>query len=293
MLSLDQLKENEDILKSLLKLLPRIPRDHAPNSPIYIFLSEIAKKVSFKLFGPGESKTIDLGEYGKLNFPFFSMGAINSTHLFGLDELILFSFYLKNKKKYKKVADLGANIGLHSIILTNLDFDVVSYEPDKIHVAKIKENFALNCAQKKIKVINKAVSTETGETEFIRLKGNSTGSHISGAKENYYGEVERIVVRTDSFKDIIRNYDFLKIDVEGHEADILLTTNNNDWQNTDAMIEVGSQKNSELIYEFFKDIKINLFSQKNSWNKVDGIHDMPRSYKDGSLFISNKKSVPW
>ena len=281
------------MLKSLLKLLPRIPRDHSPNSPIYIFLSEIAKKVSFKLFGPGESKTIDLGEYGKLNFPFFSMGAINSTHLFGLDELILFSFYLKNKKKYKKVADLGANIGLHSIILTNLDFDVVSYEPDKIHVAKIKENFTLNCAQKTIKVINKAVSTESGETEFIRLKGNSTGSHISGAKENYYGEVERIVVRTDSFKDIISNYDFLKIDVEGHEADILLTTNNNDWQNTDAMIEVGSQKNSELIYEFFKDIKINLFSQKNSWNKVDSIQDMPRSYKEGSLFISNKKSVPW
>ena len=59
------------------------------------------------------------------------------------------------------------------------------------------------------------------------------------------------------------------------------------------MIEVGSQKNSELIYEFFKDIKINLFSQKNSWNKVASIQDMPRSYKDGSLFISNKKSVPW
>ena len=31
------------------------------------------------------------------------------------------------------MGDLGANVGVHSIILSNLGFDVTSYEPDAIH----------------------------------------------------------------------------------------------------------------------------------------------------------------
>ena len=66
------------------------------------------------------------------------MGNIDTTHLFGIDEIIIFSFYyLLKKKKFKSAADLGANIGLHSIVLSKLGYNVKSYEPDTQHYKKM------------------------------------------------------------------------------------------------------------------------------------------------------------
>ena len=288
-----ELKENEEILKSLLELLPQINSHHSPFSSIYKYIEKTSKYSIYKLFGPDQNDQVDLGILGKVKFPYFSMGSINSTHLFGLDELILFTFYYKNRKRYKKVADLGANIGLHSIILSNLGFQVTSYEPDLIHFKKILENTNINCAQNKPELINKAISTEKGFVEFTRIIDNTTGSHISGSKDSCYGDLEKITVETDSFKEIIANFDFLKIDIEGHEADVLLSTSSEDWKDTDAMLEVGSLNNAEKIFNFFNTMNVNLFSQKNNWFRVKKLDDMPSSYREGSLFISCKPNVPW
>ncbi len=293
MSSSSEFKANEDILQSLLELLPQVKSYHSPFSGIYKYIEKTSKYSTFKLFGPKQDNAVDLGILGKIKLPYFSMGSINSTHLFGLDELILFTFYYKNRKNYKKVADLGANIGLHSIILSNLGFQVTSYEPDLIHFKKITENTNSNCLKNKPELINKAISTKKGFVEFTRIMNNTTGSHISGSKDSCYGELEKITVETDAFKDIISNFDFLKIDIEGHEADVLLSTSLEDWENTDAMLEVGSLKNAEKIFYFFKKINVNLYSQKSNWAKVRNLDNMPSSYKEGSLFISCKPNVPW
>ena len=78
--------------------------------------------------------------------------------------------------------------------------------------------------------------------------------------------LKRLLLETDSFKDIVSDFDFLKIDIEGYEAEVLLSTNSEDWINTDAMIEVGSPK-IERIFNFFKDLDVNLFAQKKNWLK--------------------------
>ena len=161
----------------------------------------------------------------------------------------------------------------------------------KLDIRKVK--YAEKIVDMKPNIINKAISTDCGFVEFIRVKGNTTGSHIKGAKDSPYGELETIKVQTESFKDIISNFDFLKIDIEGHEAKIITSTSHSDWINTDAMIEVGTTNNAKLIYDFFKFQKINLFSQKNCWERVDKFSEMPTSYKEGSLFVSTKISVPW
>ena len=163
----------------------------------------------------------------------------------------------------------------------------------EIHFEKINENIKINCKNNKPNVVNKAISNKSGQVEFLRVKGNTTGSHIKGSKNDPYGEIETIKVETDSFKDIMMNLDFLKIDIEGHEAEVLRSTSKEDWLKTDAMVEVGSESNAEIIFEFFKSIEINLFSQKTGWNLVQKIENMPYSYKDGSLFITNKSYVPW
>ena len=293
-MKLSERKEiDEDILKNLIDLLPKIKLNHSPTSDIYIYLSKIAKYSVNNLLGPRSNGKVNLGALGEIEIPFFSMGAYNTTHLFGLDELILFSFYAQNKFRYKKVADLGANIGLHSVIMSNLGFDVTSYEPDKIHFQKIQHHVDINCKKFKPKLINKAISTKSETVDFIRVIGNTTGSHIKGSKNSPYGELETITVETDTFIDIVEKFDFLKIDIEGHEAEVLTSTSKRNWLNTDAMVEVGSELNAKIIFEFFKVIQVNLFSQKTCWNKVEKLEDMPTSYKEGSLFISCKANVPW
>ena len=79
-----------------------------------------------------------------MRFSYFEMGAINSLDLFGLDELIIFSFYWQNRNIYTSVADIGANIGLHSVILGHMGYSVTSFEPDPIHVLEFSRNVQNN-----------------------------------------------------------------------------------------------------------------------------------------------------
>ena len=72
-----------------------------------------------------------------------------------------------------------------------------------------------------------------------------------------------------------------------------MSTSKDDWESTDAMIEVGSLKNGEKIFNFFSKIGVNLFSQKKGWARVENLNDMPTSYKEGSLFITCKENIPW
>lgn len=283
----------ESTLSRMLKALPELKNFHHRHGLTYQMLDEIAIESANSIFGESGPQALVLEDLGVLKLPFLSMGEIKSTHLFGLDELIIFSFYLKNKNRYKKVFDIGANIGLHSIILAKADFDVVSYEPDPWHFKILQDNLELNSVASKVSPRNKAVSTSVGELEFIRVLDNTTGSHLAGAKKDPYGELERFNVNVDAFKDIMKGADLLKIDVEGHESKLILSTEKSDWIGTDAIVEIGTPENAKLIFEYMQNIGVNLYSQKKSWLKVNALEDMPASYKEGSLFISLDNSMPW
>jgi FkbM family methyltransferase len=221
------------------------------------------------------------------------MGAINSTHLCGLDELIIFSFYAANTTRYRRTADIGANIGLHSILMSKLGCEVQCYEPDPVTFERLTSNLILNTVQDSIKSNQKAVSTKSGALEFTRVLGNTTGSHLSGAKTNPYGELERFSVEVVDFIDIMRTVDLMKIDVEGHEADILCKTQLDDWLGVDAIVEIGTVSNAQRVFDHLTDLNVNMFSQKTGWKHVESFEAVPKNYKEGSLFISVKDKMPW
>jgi len=83
------------------------------------------------------------------------------------------------------------------------------------------------------------------------------------------------------------------MDVEGHEADLILNTSKAIWLGTDALVEIGSEKNANKIFDFLTKIDVNVFSQKIGWQKVNKLSDMPTSHKEGSAFISTKDVMPW
>ena len=281
----------KDALRDIIQVLPSIKEHHAPSDALHQLLKRIARSDAEGLFGSLAGPwPVDLGPFGKIRFPYHRMGAVSSVNLFDLDELIILSFYWANRKRYKKVADIGANIGLHSVILSRCGFKVRSYEPDPGHFKTLQKNLTANKCRNVV-AHNKAVSNEAATKEFVKILGNTTGSHLAGSKSNPYGKMECFPVKTESIHEIIRWADLLKIDAEGHEKDILLATKRSDWSGTDAMVEVQSQDNARAIFKHFKNMKVNLFSQKTNWQKVSSIDAMPNGYKEGSLFITSR-SIP-
>jgi len=274
------------ILSDLIQVAPSIARHHAPDDALYQLLKKIARAEVESVLGEASKlRPVDFGPFGKIVFPYHQMGTASSVNLFDLDELIIFSFYWENRKRYKNVADIGANLGLHSIVLSRCGFKVCSYEPDPEHFKVLKKNLTLNkCVH--VSAHNTAVSNNAAMKEFIRVLGNTTGSHIAGSKSNPYGKLERFPVKTQEIQGIMQWADLVKIDVEGHETDILLTTKRSDWIGTDAMVEVQNRDNAKAIFKHFKKMKVNLFSQKTNWQRVMSQDTMPNGYKEGSLFIT-------
>tara|TARA_Y100000768_G_scaffold333690_1_gene273915 strand:- start:48494 stop:49366 length:873 start_codon:yes stop_codon:yes gene_type:complete len=288
------LKNEQFFLSSLFELLPKIKEHHKPGTLIYNFFQEQLSKCVLQLWGKDKNQIHDIADIKNISMPYFEMGNINSTHLFALDELIIFSFYKKNKSMYSKVYDLGANIGLHSIILGKLNYEVVSYEPDPNHFAELKKNIKGNDISNNVILINKAVSFKDGEANFTRVLGNTTGSHISGSKNEPYGGIETFKVELENIDKVFKDADLIKMDIEGHEAEAITSLSTFHWEATDVILEVGSEKNALEIFKYFNLKKnINLFSQKNSWSKVTNEEHMPTSHRDGSLFITSKTQMPW
>jgi FkbM family methyltransferase len=279
-------------IELLVGCLPGLREHHIRTSSVYELLRQIAKERIDYEYSEDSIWKLKLGDIGSLQLPFTEMGAITSVDLFGLDELIIFSYYLANRDKYHRVVDIGANIGLHSIVMSKCGYQVTSFEPDPGHYELLRSNIALNkCSN--VEIVQAAISSENGIAQFTRVIGNTTGSHLSGAKADPYGEIEYIDVRTVSAKEAVNGADLLKIDAEGHEAEILRSIPDAQWSGTDAFVEVGSAKNASEIFSLFHGGEVNLFSQKMGWNRVNRIEEIPSSYKEGSLFISANREMIW
>ena len=193
-----------------------------------------------------------LGPIGFVPFSYIEMGAINTLDLFGLDELILFSFYWINRNQYRTVIDMGANIGLHSVLLGKMGFDVTAYEPDPNHIALLERHLSLNELQHRVTVVQSAVAPKSGSLQFVRVLGNTTGSHVLGAKSDPYGDLEVIEVEATSVAEAIAGKDLVKMDVEGLEADLLTALNVNHFARMDVVCEIGSPANAARIWDHFQ-----------------------------------------
>lgn len=280
------------ILENLFLALPSLSGQHAPDSRLYELLKKIARREVENLFCDSAEQTREFMPFGNLIFPYHKMGVMDSLNLFDLDELIIFSFYWTNRKRYRRVLDAGANIGLHSIILSKCGFEVRAYEPDPTQFETMQRNLALNnCSS--VQAVNAAVSSKAGEMEFVRVLDNMLGSHLAGSKANPYGKLERFPVKVEAFAPLIDWADLVKLDVEGHEKEVILSTNREQWCNTDALIEVENEGNATSIYRHFTTLGVQLFSQKTNWQLVHDVDDMPTSYHEGTLFVTSKGEMPW
>lgn len=215
--------------------------------------------------------------YRGLTIPFTSFGNITSNDLFGDKEQALFDFYERSRGRYRRVLDIGANIGVHSILMARQGWEVMAFEPDPEHYKRLLENVRVNgvvvgaqCA---------AVSDYHGEAEFTRVLGNTTGSHLTGLKQPY-GALETITVKVIDASSLLPWADFAKIDAEGAEAAIVQRLGR-----CDMMLEVGSLENARVIWWHLQNIGRKSWTQQSGWQETKALADVPKHHAEGALFV--------
>ena len=83
------------------------------------------------------------------------------------------------------------------------------------------------------------------------------------------------------------------MDAEGQEKTIILGTETKHWQNTDMIVEIGSEENAVAIFDHLHKIGVRAFAQKLGWAEVISLSDMPTHYTQGSLFLTLKSKMHW
>lgn len=120
------------------------------------------------------------------------------------------------------ILDCGANIGLAAIFFKTLfpDSQVIAFEPD-LRIFEILQRNLQRFGLTSIQLHRKAVWTREGETDFFPQGGEA------GRIAKLGDEKDSIRVPTVRLKDWLdRPVDFLKMDIEGAESDVLADCRN-------------------------------------------------------------------
>jgi len=257
----------------------------APGSVGFDERADTAKEIVMNFYGPDSAQEANFKDAGLVRIQFLRFGeTVTTVNLFDYKELGLFAYYRANRHRYPRVVDLGANVGLHSILWSRLGAEVRAWEPDPQHCEWAQSNFALNSVSPTVRCM--AASTHNGRAHFVRLLGNRTGSHLASCKGVPYGELEDIEVEVGDCRSDLDWANFAKIDIEGHEANVITGYDIGKWSTLDAAVEIGSSSSADQIWEYFEGTKINLFAQREGWRRIVTRRSMPTHHSHGTLLIS-------
>ena len=120
-----------------------------------------------------------------------------------------------------RVLDVGANVGLYSLLMAELTGEsgsVLAFEPEPNLYAMLAANCARNAARN-VTAVPHALGSANGRVAFQRSCFNS-GDNRLGENSAAHESVEVEVVRFDDFAPEAV-LDFIKIDVQGHELEVL------------------------------------------------------------------------
>ena len=133
--------------------------------------------------------------------------------------------------KSKNAVDIGVYRGVYSLKLSQNFNQIHAFEPNPLLFPYLKNN--LKKIIKNINLYNLALSDKSGETELklpVRsesiFKDNIEELYQLGAAsihpENEFKNFEKVHVKVEKLDNIlIKNIGFIKIDVEGHELEVI------------------------------------------------------------------------
>ena len=138
--------------------------------------------------------------------------------------------FLEHIHQGMHVLDIGANIGYYSLLAASKvgnKGSVTSFEANPQLADIIASNFSINGYLDFCKIKNIALYKEPTILEFNILKKHKGSSSIYITEDyakSYHDEIERIKINADCLDNIIASgtkVDFIKMDAEGAETDII------------------------------------------------------------------------
>ncbi|MBC7427477.1 MAG: FkbM family methyltransferase [Bacteriovorax sp.] len=122
--------------------------------------------------------------------------------------------------------DIGANIGLYSLYAGNLGLKVYSFEPDSLNFAVLNRNIHFNKLSNSVIAYNVALSnTETmGQIFTSQFMSGGSFHQIDQKLQKDASHLQGVVIQTlDKVAELLNvSINYLKIDVDGNEKNILL-----------------------------------------------------------------------
>lgn len=182
---------------------------------------EVRKNLFIKIFEFFSSRfTVRIGSHILEYCPSSDVGlAIFLNGIFEKSELEICGQFVKSGSV---VIDIGANIGFHSVYFSNMVQNgfVISFEPSADTFALLVKNIMkLN----NVYAFNAGISNENRIIDFFESEDNAFSSLKDTKRKKIVKITKVICYRLD---DLIINLnlpriDFMKIDVEGHEQEVL------------------------------------------------------------------------
>lgn len=124
----------------------------------------------------------------------------------------------------KVILDIGANIGCTALLFGELSERVYAFEPSKTTYAFLEKNIS-RARRQNIFLQNVGLGSEPGEFTLTFAPSNRSGGFVSNQIQASVGHsVEKIVIR--QLDEVVKSsnlkqVDFIKIDVEGFEGQVL------------------------------------------------------------------------
>tara|TARA_A100001015_G_scaffold320624_1_gene447702 strand:+ start:2164 stop:2877 length:714 start_codon:yes stop_codon:yes gene_type:complete len=147
--------------------------------------------------------------------------SVDKKMAFNLFEHEQISFLLNSFKNYNPefFLDIGAHGGLYSIILKKNfpNLKIISFEPDAQNRYQLYGNLFLNNLENKITVFDFGISNINKEVSFGGLKNSNRGGktiHENGKETILVKQLDKVLSKKN------KKF-FIKIDVEGHENEVL------------------------------------------------------------------------
>ncbi len=201
-------------------------------------------------------------------------------------EIMATNEFQKILKPGMVIADAGANIGYYALMEAKAVGEngaVYAIEPVPENVELLKKNVTTN-TYKNIEVIKAAAGSKKGKAKFFVSTKSNLGSMVESANEkDIETEMEVDVLPLDTILKGKRSPDFVRMDVEGYELEILKgMTQVLKKKKLGLFIEVHAEfMGKDKTIEFFKLLKANGFKSCKIF------HDLPGKMRAINWLVSN------
>jgi len=182
------------------------------------------------------------------------------------------AFLRKNINKEDIVLDIGAHIGIHTIHLAKIAKFVYAIEPEPNNLKLLIKNISANNVEKKVSILPYAISSIDGLVNFY-VNSESTGAHhILFNNEGSMDYKTILKVKAYTLDTLLLNIlgltriDVVKIDVEGHELEVIKGAQKLFQHNPPRIIIVETRKDSELLRILTEKYNYKLISTLDCWD---------------------------